>query len=128
MKDAKNNELNVGDVVKLIEMPTGHDSKHYPLTIGNLYTIKAFDGSNIITNTDDPKWHLCSYNRERVEKAYSKQQIDTILKTLDPYEIWMVNSNLQTIHNGTPKEKIIATLKANGYSNIANAVQTLTNG
>lgn len=43
-------------------------------------------------------------------------------KELSPFECWMVRSNLKTIAAGANPEQIIATLKANGYPRIAEAV------
>jgi hypothetical protein len=41
---------------------------------------------------------------------------------LDPYEQWMVKSNLKTIESGVPAEEIIQTLRRNGYDQIADVV------
>lgn len=42
---------------------------------------------------------------------------------LDPFQQWMVRSNLQTIASGEASaEEIDATLRANGYPSIADAV------
>lgn len=41
---------------------------------------------------------------------------------LDPYERWMVQSNLAHIAAGEDADIIIATLRRNGYDNIADAV------
>lgn len=57
-----------GDTVRLLTKPDGHDSRHLPLTIGKTYTIIDFDGSNVITTTDDPH-REGSYWRGRVEKV-----------------------------------------------------------
>lgn len=43
-------------------------------------------------------------------------------KELSPFEKWMVRSNLKTIEGGESAEKIIATLRANGYIRVAEAV------
>lgn len=57
-----------GDKVRLLEKPTGYTSQHYPLTVGKVYRCEDFDGSNIITTTDEPGV-TASYNRGRVEPA-----------------------------------------------------------
>lgn len=43
-------------------------------------------------------------------------------RELNPFEWWMVKSNLKTIASGADQQKIIAILKANGYPSIAEAV------
>lgn len=42
---------------------------------------------------------------------------------LSPYELWMVASNLQTILDGMPESIVLATLRANGYLRVANALE-----
>lgn len=63
------NTLCRGDSVRLITKPDGYTSQHLPLTVGNIYTVHDFDGSNVITTTDDPgaEGH---YWRGRVEKVW----------------------------------------------------------
>lgn len=43
--------------------------------------------------------------------------------TLSPFEEWCVSSNLATIRSGTPKKLILATLRRNGYPQLAYAVE-----
>lgn len=44
-------------------------------------------------------------------------------RALNPFELWMVKSNLETINGGVPMEEQVAILKANGYPRVAAAVQ-----
>lgn len=60
--------LSPGDSVRLITKPTGQATQHLPLTIGNIYKILYFDGSNVVTTTDEPE-QSGSYWRGRVEKV-----------------------------------------------------------
>lgn len=57
-----------GDDVILIEKPDGHTSRHYALTVGKTYRCLDFDGSNIITTTDEPG-ETANYGRSRVRLA-----------------------------------------------------------
>lgn len=41
---------------------------------------------------------------------------------LNAFENWMVKSNIQTIEDGAASATIIATVKANGYPTVAEAV------
>ena len=41
---------------------------------------------------------------------------------LDAFQLWMVKRNLEDIKNGAPKDERIASLKAQGYLKVANAV------
>lgn len=69
MKDKKENKIEVGDRVKLLSMPGSCvDYYGYKLTVGNVYEVLDFDGSNVITTSDQPG-QRASYNRERVEKV-----------------------------------------------------------
>lgn len=43
-------------------------------------------------------------------------------RELDPFERWMVRSNLETIKSGEDPERLIAILRANGYIRVADAV------
>jgi hypothetical protein len=56
------------DTVRLITKPNGYTSQHLPLTVGNVYTIRDIDGSNVVTTTDDPNIEG-HYWRGRVEKV-----------------------------------------------------------
>lgn len=60
-------ELLCGDSVRLVSKPNGQTTQHLPLTIGKTYKILHFDGSNVVTTTDDPELSA-SYWRGRVEK------------------------------------------------------------
>lgn len=44
--------LRCGDFVRLLTKPIGCTTKHLPLTVGNIYRILYFDGSNVVTTTD----------------------------------------------------------------------------
>jgi hypothetical protein len=69
MKDAKNNELSIGDIVQLLPKLNDYSIIGHPLTIGNCYTITAFnDTNNIITTSDDPT-KTCCYSSDRVIKT-----------------------------------------------------------
>lgn len=46
--------LKRGCPVTLIEMPTGHDSQHYPLTVGSVYEFLEWNGSCVVITTDVP--------------------------------------------------------------------------
>ena len=61
-------ELIVGDIVTLIEKPTGYVSKNYALTIGNNYKIVSFIGSCVVTTSDDPQ-QTAMYHYSRVKKV-----------------------------------------------------------
>lgn len=61
-------DLRPGDQVRLVSKPTGHSSQHLPLTVGRTYDFKHFDGSNVVTSTDEPD-ETASYWRGRVEKG-----------------------------------------------------------
>jgi hypothetical protein len=60
-------KLRIGDCVQLVSLPTGKESKSYPLTVGNTYKITDFDGSNVCTTCDEAD-RIVSYSRERVKK------------------------------------------------------------
>lgn len=45
-------------------------------------------------------------------------------RTLNPFEQWMVKSNLQTIASGASAEEIVATVKGNGYADVAAAIES----
>lgn len=47
-------KLAKGDIVELVTKPNGYESRNYPLTVGNRYTITDFEGSNIWTTCDEP--------------------------------------------------------------------------
>ncbi len=49
-------------------IPDGRTAQHYPLTVGNVYRVMGFDGSNVITTTDEPG-REASYWRGRVERV-----------------------------------------------------------
>lgn len=46
--------LKRGCPVTLLEKPTGYDSQHYPLTVGNTYEFLEWSGSNVLITTDAP--------------------------------------------------------------------------
>lgn len=54
--------------VKLVSLPTGCMSKHYPLTVGNTYHVLGFEVGNVVTTTDEPG-RSASYSRTRVERV-----------------------------------------------------------
>jgi hypothetical protein len=54
MNEISTEKITAGASVKLISAPDGAMSKHYPLTVGNTYEVKGFEGSNVITTTDEP--------------------------------------------------------------------------
>ncbi len=56
----------VGGLVLLVEKPTGCASKDFPLTVGKVYRVRRIEGSNVVTDSDDPDVREVSYNRERV--------------------------------------------------------------
>lgn len=60
--------LKRGDSVRLVSKPDGRASKDYPLTVGQVYEVKGFMGSNVETTCDEPG-RTVSYWRGRVEKA-----------------------------------------------------------
>lgn len=47
----------------------------------------------------------------------------TTQRALDPFDWWCVRSNLAAIRSGVPKRQILATLRHNGYPNIAARVE-----
>jgi len=55
-----------GCPVTLLEMPDGHTSKDYPLTVGNTYEFVDWSGSNIVITTDVPG-ETASIHYSRVE-------------------------------------------------------------
>lgn len=67
MNTANTNSLQPGDFVRLISKPEGCYSQHLPLTVGSVYQIKYFDGSNVVTTTDLPG-ETGSYWNGRIEK------------------------------------------------------------
>jgi hypothetical protein len=50
-----------------------------------------------------------------------------IERELDPFERWMVKSNLKTINSGILMTTQVTILKANGYQRIAAAVEKAWN-
>ena len=50
----------------------------------------------------------------------------SVPKPLSPMERWMLKSNLQTVAGGVPAEKQAATLRANGYHRLADALLAAT--
>lgn len=67
MLEAKHQSIKRGDMVRLISKPDGHLSQHCSLTVGNLYKVEGFMGTNIITDSDVPG-ETASYWLGRVEK------------------------------------------------------------
>ena len=61
-------KLKAGDQVRLLSLPTGHNSQHLPLTVGGTYVFYYYDGSNVCTSTDEHglEGH---YHHDRVEKV-----------------------------------------------------------
>lgn len=57
-----------GCTVRLISLPDGCESRQYPLTVGNNYHVLGFEGSNVITDTDEPG-RTAAYWRGRVERV-----------------------------------------------------------
>lgn len=60
-----------GCIVRLLSKPDGCASRDYPLTVGNTYSVLGFDGSNVITTTDEPG-RTAAYWRGRVERIERK--------------------------------------------------------
>ncbi len=60
MDEISTQKIRTGASVKLISAPDGVMSKHYPLTVGKTYEVRGFEGSNVITTTDEPG-HMASY-------------------------------------------------------------------
>lgn len=42
-----------GQQVRLLTMPNGCTAGKLPLTVGNTYTFHHYDGSNVVTTTDE---------------------------------------------------------------------------
>lgn len=61
------NPIRQGCSVRLLSLPTGCTAKHYPLTLGHTYRVLGFDGSNVVTTTDEPGC-TASYWRGRIER------------------------------------------------------------
>jgi hypothetical protein len=66
-KTIKHPTFKVGESVRLLQKPTGYTGKYAPLTVGEVYTIVAFEGSNVVTTTDQEDM-TASYNRDRIGK------------------------------------------------------------
>lgn len=60
--------LCLGDQVRLLSKPDGCQSAEYPLTVGNIYQVLDFRGSNVVTTTDNPG-ETANYWRGRVERV-----------------------------------------------------------
>lgn len=75
MNEITTQKIKVGASVKLISAPNGVTSKHYPLTVGKTYEVKAFEGSNVITTTDEPG-HMASFwiGRVVIKEGKSHEQ------------------------------------------------------
>jgi sugar-specific transcriptional regulator TrmB len=56
------------------------------------------------------------------EARYASNLRRILQSPLTPFEEWCVRSNLKTIKSGVPAAVIIATVRANGYSKIADAI------
>jgi hypothetical protein len=56
-----------------------------------------------------------------------KGKEDMMERELDPFERWMVKSNLATINSGTLMKDRVVILKANGYPKVAAAVEKAWN-
>lgn len=72
LRDKNGDILHVGDMVTLLEKPCGYVTRYCKLTVGNRYVVKDFEGSNVITTTDEPDGKA-SYNRQRVERVVTIQ-------------------------------------------------------
>jgi len=68
-------------------------------------------------------WTKLQMNNLKV--MYKTDQV--VQRKLDPYEQWMVKSNLETIQSGVPMADQVAILKANGYPRVAAAVEKAWN-
>jgi hypothetical protein len=44
----------VGDLVRLTVEPSGYMSKYAPVTVGNIYEVKGYMGSCLVTTSDEP--------------------------------------------------------------------------
>lgn len=44
-------------------------------------------------------------------------------RRLDAFERWMAQSNLERISDGEDRDTVVATLRANGYDRVADAVE-----
>ncbi|MDB5492228.1 MAG: hypothetical protein JWO78_2077 [Micavibrio sp.] len=55
-----------GDIVELIEKPTGCCSAHYKLTVGKHYQVKEIFGCCVQTDTDDGDTGIFNYQRVKV--------------------------------------------------------------
>lgn len=60
--------LKRGCPVTLIEMPDGHTSQHYPLTVGNVYKFIEWMGSCVVITTDVPG-ETASIDSSRIQYA-----------------------------------------------------------
>ena len=67
MLDAHNKPMQRGDSIRLITKPDGCESTCYPLTVGGVYQVVDFMGSNVVTTTDVPN-ETADYWRGRVLK------------------------------------------------------------
>jgi len=59
---SKGMEMNRGDTIQLIEKPDGYESRHYPLTVGNQYTVIGWMGSAVQITCDDPDRTVAIYH------------------------------------------------------------------
>ncbi len=66
-------KLERDDHVRLLSPPDGYSSTDVPLTVGNTYIFRYYDGSNVCTSTDRAGLDL-HYNRDRVEKVEKKSK------------------------------------------------------
>jgi hypothetical protein len=66
--DAHNQALVRGDKVRLQSKPDGQLSQHYSLTVGGIYEVMGYRGSNVQTTTDVPG-ERADYWHGRVEKV-----------------------------------------------------------
>ena len=61
-------KLQRGDIVELLEKPTGCTSQHYDLTVGDFYRFNEYAGSCVITTSNEPG-ETAMYHHGRVQKA-----------------------------------------------------------
>lgn len=61
-------KLNRGDIVQLLEKPTGCTSQHCDLTVGDFYRFNEYAGSCVITTSNKPG-ETAMYYLGRVQKA-----------------------------------------------------------
>lgn len=60
--------IKIGDKVKLMSKPDGNTSRKEPVTVGETYICKGFDGHEIGTTSDEPG-HTAFYSIKRVIKV-----------------------------------------------------------